>query len=157
MHALIRGHGKPAIVVGWILVCGGILASVGAVIVAITGETWFLFFLINCAMLIVGGWLLIHMGRKSRLEITPEGFIWSGPFGRPQSMSWSQVHRILLPPPGSARRLAAVAWLWDGRYVEIWALWISPTWPTRVFGADHRRAQQMLIEGHKAYLAQVRR
>ncbi|GAB3474420.1 hypothetical protein [Nocardiopsis coralliicola] len=150
----IRGSGRVSLFVGWMLVGMGAAALVAVVILAFAVEPWLLSFLFAPVLLFLGGGINLWVGRRARLEVRPDGFLWCGFVGRPRSLAWRDVRQILVPPAGARRRLAAVALLYDGRYVDIEALWQSPTSPAALAGAgDHRQVQQLLIDGHRAYLA----
>lgn len=149
-----RASGRVSLVVGWMLIGMGVAALVAVVILGFVVEPWLFSFLFAPVLLFVGGGINLWMGRRARLEIHPDGFLWCGFLGSPRSLGWRDVRQILLPPPGARRRLAAIALLYDGRYVDIDALWQSPTSPVNLAGAvDHRQAQQLLIDGHRTYLA----
>lgn len=154
MSQVLRGTGRVSIVVGWLLIVLGVVALVAVVVLGLVLEPWIFSFLFAPALLFAGGGLNLWMGRRARLEIRPDGVVWCGFVGGARFLPWSQVHQILLPPPGARRRLAAVALLNDGRYVDIDALWLSPTSPATLLGTpDHREAQRLLIDGHRAFLA----
>lgn len=157
MSQVIRGNGRASIFVGWILIALGAAAVVVFVILSFTIAPWVLVFLFGPLMLFAGGGINLWMGSRSRLEIRPDRFVWAGSLGATHEIAWHDVWQILLPPPGSRPRLAAIAQLRDGRCVDVEALWVSPTSPTLALGGapDHSRAQQALIDGHRAYLAAV--
>lgn len=158
MNHIVRSQGKVSIVVGWGLIAMGVLALACFVVLAIVlRDSMYLIFLFAPVLLFAGGWLNLWMGRRARLEIQPDQFIWCGFFGAPKSLPWQAVRQIYVPPLGSRRRLAALAQLNDGAVVEIEALWESPTSPGNLLsGPQHEVAQHALIEGHKAYLARHR-
>lgn len=154
LNTVIRAHGQVSKFIGWMLACMGILAFAAVIILSLLVEGWMIVFLFAPVLLFIGAGINFWMGARARLEITPERFLWCGFVGRPRSIAWRDLNRILVPPPGSRPRLAAIARLRDGRYVEIDALWKSPTSPTAHLSApDHRRAQQALIDGHRAFLS----
>lgn len=156
MHMIIRREGNISTFIAWMLACMGVLAIIVVVILAIFADPMLLVFLFGPVLLFIGAWVNYHLGSRARLEITPERFIWCGFTGRPRSIEWRHVNRILIPPHGVRPRLAAVARLRDGRHVEIDALWLSPTSPGNyLIRPDHREAQHALIEGHKAFLARA--
>lgn len=156
MVRTIRREGDVSGVVGWGLIGMGAVALVAVVVLGIVVAPWLLSFLFAPALLFAGGALNLWMGRRARLEVGDEGFVWCGFVGKPRSLAWRDVRQILPPPPGARSRLAAVAWLNDGRYADVDALWLSPTSPATLFGRiDHRAAQQLLIDGHRAYLART--
>lgn len=128
--SVLRTAGRINIGIGWMLVGMGCLGAVGLVIVGILVDSLVFIFLFGPLVLFAGA---------------------------PKSLEWHEVHRILLPPPGSPRRLAALAQLRDGRVVEIMALWDSKTNPVALLDelVDHRRAQKILIDGRRAYLART--
>ncbi|MCD1285894.1 MULTISPECIES: hypothetical protein [unclassified Brevibacterium] len=156
MNTIIRRDGNISTFVAWMLACMGVLAIIVLVILAIFADPMLLIFLFGPVLLFIGAWVNYHLGSRSRLEITPERFIWCGSIGRPRSIEWQHVDRILIPPRGARPRLAAVARLRNGQHVEIDALWLSPTSPANLLTTpDHREAQHALIEGHKAFLARA--
>lgn len=156
MNAIIRSEGRVSKFVGWMLTCMGVLAFVAVIILSVLVEGWMIVFLFAPVLLFLGAGINFWMGARARLEITPDHFVWCGFVGRSRMISWHDVDRILVPAPGSRPRLAAVARLRDGRFVEIEALWQSPTNPVNYLSApDHRRAQQALIDGHRAYLSRA--
>lgn len=149
----IRTTGRVSLGIGWMLIGMGAAALVAVIILGFVLEPWLFSFLFAPVLLFLGGGVNLWIGRRARLEVGSDGFLWCGFFGRPRSLSWRDVRQILLPPQGAPRRLAAVAQLYDGQYVEVDALWQSPTSPAALTGGvDHRQAQQLLIEGHRAYL-----
>lgn len=155
MNQIVRRQGKVSVVVGWVLIAMGVLALACFMILAIAmRESMFLIFLFAPVLLSAGGWLNLWMGRRARLEIQPDQFIWCGFLGAAKSLPWQAVRQIHVPPPGSRRRLAALAQLHDGAVVEIEALWESPTSPGNLLAEPQLgTAQRALIEGHQAYLA----
>lgn len=156
MNTIIRAHGRISIGIAWMLTCMGVLAIIAVIVLSLLIESWMIVFLFGPVLLFIGAGVNFWMGTRARLKITPEHFIWAGFVGRPRTIDWQDVDRILVPAPGSRRRLAAVARLRDGRFVEIDALWQSPTTPsTHLSAPDHSRAQRALIDGHLAYLARV--
>lgn len=157
MQYVVRGSGRASLIVGWVLIAMIIPAIVVPVIVAmVTRQPMVLIFLIGSVALFAGGGVNLWIGRRARLEIQPDQFIWCGFYGPPKSLPWHTVRQILLPPRGSRRRLAAIAALHDGTFVEIESLWESPMAPGNLLaGPDHSQAQHALIEGHKAYLASL--
>lgn len=158
MNTIIRTHGVVSLVVGWMLTGMGILAIATVIILSVFVEDWMIIFLFGPVLLFIGAAVNFWMGSRARLEITPDRFIWCGFIGRARSIAWHDVHRIVRPPPGSPPRLAAVAHLRDGSFVEVTALWKSPSWPTTYLShQDHGRAQQALIDGHIAHLNRMSR
>lgn len=155
MHQVIRSSGRVSTVTGWLLISVAAVATVVFLVLPIAlGETWLLTFLFAPVMLVAGGFLNLWMGRRARLEIQADRFIWCGFVSSPHSLEWHDVWQILMPPPNASRRLAAVAQLQDGRFVEVRALWQSPTSPFALLSTpDFSRAQRALVDGHRAYLA----
>lgn len=156
MHYVIRQQGRVSIFIGWMLIVMGILANIVFVVLAIAlANALFLVFMPITAMLFIGGAINLRMGRRARLEIQPDQFIWCGFTGAEKSLQWNMVRQIHVPPQGSRRETAAVAELYDGNLIEIQALWKSPTTPSSYLGAppQYNEEQHALIEGHKAYLA----
>lgn len=153
---VIRGTGRVSIVVGWALAAMGIVAILVFVVLAFVVAPWMLIFLFAPVLLFIGAGINLWMGYRTRLEILPDRFIWCGAVGKENSLAWRDIRQILIPPPNSRPRLAAIAQLHDGRYVEIEALWLSRTSPISLAGApDHSRARQLLIDGHRAHLART--
>lgn len=143
------------LLVGPLVMLLGVAAGVSGVVLAIVlGTAWFLLFLLVGAGALAAGLMLLVCGRRSRLEITAEGFTWCGFFGPARSLRWEQVHRIA-PPPPAARRVAALAELRDGRVAEVRTVWESPTSPAVLLGAasDHRRELAALVSAHRDWLA----
>jgi len=157
VHYIVRGSGRISLIVGWVTIALMIPAIVVPVIVAmVTRQPMVLIFLISSIPLFIGGGVNLWIGKRTRLEIQPDQFIWCGFYGPPKSLPWHTVRQILLPPRGSHRRLAAIAALHDGTFVEIESLWESPMAPRNLLvGHDHSQAQHALIEGHKAFLASL--
>ncbi|MGO1770112.1 MAG: hypothetical protein ACTHZX_09170 [Microbacterium sp.] len=156
MSRRIRREGKVSIGIGWMLIGMGIAAAIAVVILGFVVSPNLFLFLFAPVLLFLGGGINLWMGSRARLEITQDGFIWCGFVGRARSLAWRDVRQILLPPPGSRPRLAAVALLHNGQHVEIEALWLSPTSPARFLSTpDHRETQRELIDGHRAYLART--
>ena len=142
--AYISRFGRVSLVVGWMLIGVGVAALVAVVILGFVVEPWLFSIPLSTGPAVRRWGINLWMGRRARLEIDPDGFLWCGFLGSPRSLGWRDVRRqILLPPPGARRRLAAIALLYDGRYVDIDALWQSPTSPVNLDGAvDHRQTQQ---------------
>lgn len=153
MNATIRAHGRVSLFVGWMLAGMGILFLATVIVLSVVIDGKMLLFVFAPVLLFIGAGVNFWLGYRARLELTPDQFLWCGAVGRARSIAWRDVHRILVPPPGSRPRLAAIARLRDGSFTEITALWKSPTWPATYRGQpDHSRAQQTLIAGHIAYL-----
>lgn len=153
MTQVVRGTGN-ILFVGWMLIGMGAVAVVVLTVLSFTVAHWIVFFLLAPLLMLVGGGINLRMGYRARLEVRPDRFIWCGTVGREFTVFWRDVWQIVLPAPGSRPRLAALAQMRDGSAVEIEALWF----PQASLGAvlsppDHSRAQQALIDGHRAYLA----
>jgi hypothetical protein len=142
------------LVVGPMVLLIGLAAVLAAIILsAALGTAWFLMLLIPAALAIGGGQFILRGARRSRLQIDADGFTWCGFVGAEQTLRWEQVHQLLPPPPAS-RRTVTIAQLRDGRQVEVQALWEPPTSPAAVLGPqDHSRAQNALLDAHRAWLA----
>lgn len=142
------------LVVGPMVLLIGLAGGLAAIILsAVLGTAWFLMLLIPAAMAIGGGLFILRGARRSRLQIDADGFTWCGVVGAEQTLRWEQVHRLLPPPPAN-RRTVTIAQLRDGRQIEVRALWESPTSPAVLLGPpDHRRAQDALLDAHRAWLA----
>lgn len=157
MQLVIRRSGKVSIFIGWMLSVMGVLAIATIVILAIVLELpWMLYLLFAILILVVGAAVNFWIGYRARLEVTPEVVRWCGFVGRAHELPWRNVRMIHMPAPGSPGRLAAVAELLDGRIVEIFALWTSPTSPARLSGPpDLSRERQVLVQAHQAFLARA--
>jgi hypothetical protein len=158
MHTIIRREGKISTGVGWMLTVMAVLAFITVIVLTFVIDTWLLYLLFAPVILLIGAGVNFWMGARARLEITPEEFIWCGFVGSARRIAWRDLDRILIPAPGSRRRLAAAARLKDGSIVEIDAKWISPTSPANLLSVpNHSEAQRALVNGHKAFLSQFPR
>ena len=142
------------LVVGPAVMIIGIGALVTAIVLSVVLETaGFLALLIPAALALGGGAFILRGARRSRLEITADGFVWGGFIGAEHTLRWDQVHRILPAPPG-ASRVAALAPLRDGSTTEVRALWVPPTSPLSLMGGvNHREDYQALVNAHRQWLA----
>ncbi|WP_349826716.1 hypothetical protein [Brevibacterium litoralis] len=153
MHRTIRSSlaGITTFLMVMFFVLGGLLL-VAAVLLGILVDPWLLFTGLACLPLFGFALLYRWTRRRTRLEITPEGFTWWGyAFTSERHIRWDQVVRVDPPAPGMPKGTAALVLLRDGTARPVYAEWEPPV--VRLLGYDFRPAHAALVEGHKAWLA----
>lgn len=131
----------------------GVLVGVGGAITGLViGDTSMLAMLILTALFGTAGVLMHLAGRRSAVRLDAEGLTWSGVFGRPQSVPWSQVHRVEVPQNSREGRRVSLL-LHNGVRVPVQALTMSMSDHRHFADHGYLTAGAETVAAHQAWLA----